>query len=380
MSKQSLNTKIVHNKIDQSEATNSKATPIYQTSAFTFKDLDHLESYYEGNVPYLYTRENNPNTNELGQAVANLEEAPAGVASSSGISAIMAGILSVVEAGDHIVAAEDLYGGTHQLIAKQLASFGIEHSIVDFSNEKAIKEAIRTNTKLLYTESITNPFLRVEDLEKLVSIAKQYNLKTMVDNTFATPYLLQPFKKGVDLVAHSATKYIGGHSDVTSGIVVGHRDLITIANQKVIGLGTNLSPFEAWLTQRGLKTLGLRIKQQSYNAHYVAEKLMNNEWIKKVYYPQYVSERGNGAIVTIELDHNINIDTFFKSLDWIKIAPTLAGVETTASYPISTSHRALTDSERKQIGINDSVIRLSIGIEEASDIVEQLVTAINAAK
>ncbi|GEN46129.1 trans-sulfuration enzyme family protein [Alkalibacillus haloalkaliphilus] len=380
MTEQSFNTKIVHNNISQQNVGKSKSTPIYQTSAFTFKDLDHVESYYAGDVPYLYTRENNPNTNELGQAVAQLEGAPAGVASSSGISAIMAGIFSVVEAGDHIVAAEDLYGGTQQLITKQLSSFGIEYTIVDFSSEKAIKEAIQPNTKLLYTESITNPFLRVENIEQLVNIAKEHNLKTMVDNTFATPYLLQPYTQGVDLVAHSATKYIGGHSDVTSGVVVGHEELINKANQKVVGLGTNLSPFEAWLTQRGLKTLALRMKQQSENANAVAGQLQQSEDIKQVYYPQNVSENGHGAIVTIELAHHVNVDTFFKSLDWIKIVPTLAGVETTVSYPIATSHRALTDEERQTVGINEYVVRISIGIEEAQDIISQLLKAVQTAK
>ncbi|MFC7062844.1 trans-sulfuration enzyme family protein [Halobacillus seohaensis] len=377
MSKRSFSTRVVHNKLNQDTALNSKATPIYQTSAFTFRDLDHLESYYAGEVPYSYTRENNPNTDELGQTVANLEGAPSGVAASSGISAIMAGILSVVEAGDHILAAEDLYGGTHQLITKQLASFGIEYTMVSFADEQSIEAAIRPNTKLLYTESISNPFLRVENIENLVKLGKQHDLRTMVDNTFATPYLLQPYTKGIDIVAHSATKYIGGHSDVTSGVVVGHEELITKAKQRIIGLGTNLSPFEAWLTQRGSKTLALRVKQQSHNADQVAQMLNEDDGVERVYYPEYVSERGKGAIVTIELAEKVDVEAFFKSLGWIKLAPTLAGVETTVSYPVRTSHRALTVEERNKIGINDYVIRLSIGIEEAEDIAAQFKQAIH---
>ncbi|MET3683160.1 cystathionine gamma-synthase [Alkalibacillus flavidus] len=380
MSKQSIHTQIVHQKIDQTEATTSKTTPIYQTSAFTFRDLDHIEQYYAGEVPYLYTRENNPNTAELGQTIAELEQAPAGVASSSGISAIMAGILAVAQAGDHIVAAEDLYGGTQQLITKQLASLGIDYTLVDFSSNDAITDAIQPNTKLLYTESITNPFLRVEAIESLVQIARDHQIKTMVDNTFATPYLLQPYTLGVDLVAHSATKYLGGHSDVTSGVIVGDPDLIAKANQKVVGLGMNLSPYEAWLTVRGVKTLALRMREQSANAKQVATHLSENNGVKHVYYPEFVSHHGNGAIVTIELAHNLDVTTFFKSLGWIKIAPTLAGVETTVSYPSKTSHRALTDEERNKLGINDYVVRISIGIEEGDDIVDQLNQAITAAK
>ncbi|MFG6150490.1 trans-sulfuration enzyme family protein [Halobacillus sp. B23F22_1] len=371
MADQLFSTRVVHNKLNQNTALNSKATPIYQTSAFTFRDLEHLESYYSGDTPYLYTRENNPNTDELGQAVANLEEAEAGAAASSGISAIMAGILSIAEAGDHIVTAEDIYGGTHQLITKQLTSFGIEFTMVSFADPEAIRSAIKPNTKLLYTESITNPFLRVEDIELLVDIAKKHDLKTMVDNTFATPYLLQPYTQGVDLVAHSATKYIGGHSDVTSGVVVGPSDLIAKAKQRIIGLGTNLSPFEAWLTQRGSKTLALRMKQQSQNAKHVAHVLKEDPGVERVYYPEYVSERGNGAIITIELAEQVDFEAFFKSLGWIKLAPTLAGVETTVSYPIRTSHRALTEEEQEKLGISDYTIRLSIGIEEAEDIAAQ---------
>ncbi|WP_371925980.1 PLP-dependent aspartate aminotransferase family protein [Halobacillus sp. A5] len=371
-----FSTRVVHNKLNQTTALNSKATPIYQTSAFTFSDLDHLESYYSGETPYLYTRENNPNTDELGQAAANLEEAEDGAAASSGISAIMAGILSIAQAGDHIVTAEDIYGGTHQLITKQLSSFGIEYTMVSFADPDAIRSAIKPNTKLLYTESITNPFLRVEDIQGLVTLAKEYDLKTMVDNTFATPYLLQPYKQGVDLVAHSATKYIGGHSDVTSGIVTGHKDLIAKAKQKIIGLGTNLSPFEAWLTQRGSKTLALRMKQQSANAQHVASVLKKDDGVEKVYYPEFVSDRGNGAIVTIELAQQVDFESFFKSLGWIKLAPTLAGVETTVSYPIRTSHRALSPEEQENLGITDYTIRLSIGIEEAEDIAAQFQQAI----
>lgn len=372
----SFDTKVVHQKIDQKHIQNSKNTPIYQSTAFTFKDLDHLESYYEGEVPYLYSRERNPNTDELSHTIAALEEAEAGVATSSGMSAILAGILAVASPGDHIVAADDVYGGTHKLLNSELETFGIEVSMVPFKDLDHVKRAIQSNTTLLYTESVSNPFLRVENIEGLVQLASDHGLVTMVDNTFATPYLLQPATAGVDLVVHSATKYIGGHSDVTSGVLVGKQELIQKATQKVVTLGANLSPFEAWLTQRGAKTLGLRMKQQSGNAKALADALRENNLVSRVYYPKFVSERGNGAIVTIELSEKVNIESFFKSLGWVKIAPTLAGVETTVSYPVRTSHRALSEQQREQIGINDFVIRLSIGIEDAKDIIQQFEKAI----
>ncbi len=376
MSHSSFETRVVHNKVEQETAVHSKSTPVYQTSSFTFKDLDHLESYYEGETAFSYSRENNPNTEELGQSVANLEEAEAGVAASSGTSAILAGILAVVKAGDHIVAAEDLYGGTYNLITKELTSFGIEVTIVSFADPKEVEQAIQENTKLLYTESVSNPFLRVENLEKLVELARRYGLFTMVDNTFATPYLLQPCKQGVDIVVHSATKYIGGHSDVTSGVVVGSKEIMAQAKRKVISLGANLSPYEAWLTQRGAKTLALRMKRQSANAKEVADSLKQEELVERVYYPDHVSENGHGAIVTIELSRKTEIERFFRSLGWIKLTPTLGGIETTVSYPIKTSHRSLTDEERNKIGVNDYVVRLSIGIEESADMVSQFKEAI----
>ncbi|UOQ46353.1 aminotransferase class I/II-fold pyridoxal phosphate-dependent enzyme [Halobacillus salinarum] len=376
MSDSSFETQVVHNHIDQSMALNSKTTPIYQTTAFTFKDLDHLESYYNGEAAYLYTRERNPNTEELGQTIARLEKAEAGVATSSGMSAILSGILSVVKPGDHLIAAEDVYGGTYHLLSKELKDFGLEVSLVSFHDLEEVRKEIRPNTRLLYTESISNPFLRVEDIPGIVSLAKEHGLKTMVDNTFATPYLLTPIEQGIDLVVHSATKYIGGHSDVTAGVLVGRSALIQTAAKKVSTLGASLSPFEAWLAQRGTKTLALRMDKQSENAKKLANALKEEPHVKTVYYPEFVSERGNGAIVTIELQPNVQVEQWFKSLGWVKIAPTLAGVETTVSYPVKTSHRSLNEHQLETVGINEYVIRLSVGIEDSEDIIKQFKEAI----
>ncbi|WP_347552650.1 aminotransferase class I/II-fold pyridoxal phosphate-dependent enzyme [Pseudalkalibacillus hwajinpoensis] len=356
--------------------TVSKVQPIYQTSSFVFEDLDDLESFYEGKKDYLYTRVSNPNTEDLGMGVADLEGAPKGLATSSGLSAILAGVLSVVKAGDHIVACEDLYGGTYSLFKEELPDFGIEVSFVDFTNKDEVEKAICSNTKLLYTESVTNPLLRVEDLTALVELGQNHELVTMVDNTFATPFLLQPYKLGIDLVVHSATKYIGGHSDVTAGVLVGRENLLAKAKAKVINLGTNLSPFEAWLGCRGLKTMSVRMERHVKNAAFLAEALKNVEGIKKVYYPEYVSERGNGAMVSIELDEHSNVKTFFKSLGWVKIIPTLAGLDTTVSYPIGTSHRTIPETTREKLGINKQLVRISVGIENEVDIVKAFKEAV----
>ncbi|MGO4890689.1 trans-sulfuration enzyme family protein [Anaerobacillus sp. MEB173] len=362
-----FDTQTVHFQKKMDDRNVSKSKPIYQTSAFSFNDLDDMEDFFRGKKEFLYTRYSNPNSEDLGEGVAKLEGAPKGVATSSGMSAILAGILAVVENGDHIIASEDLYGGTYQLLANELRTFGIEVSFVSFEDHTFIKSALKPNTKLIYSESVTNPLLRVENISEIVRLAKANNLVTMIDNTFATPYLLQPYKLGVDLVVHSATKYIGGHSDVTAGVLVGNESLVTKAKAKVINLGSNLSPFESWLACRGLKTLSVRMERQVRNAQALANTLRKNPSIN-VYYPEAVSEKGNGAIVSIDLGDKIDLHQFFKSLSWIKIVPTLAGVETTVTYPLGTSHRSVPDETRKKLGITKGLVRISLGIEDANDI------------
>ncbi|MFC0414780.1 trans-sulfuration enzyme family protein [Cytobacillus solani] len=370
-------TMLLHSVKKEKKPIKSKITPIYQTSAFTFDNLDDLEGFYQGEGNYLYSRTGNPNPDELGQAVAAIEGAPAGVATSSGLSAILAGVLAVVKSGDHIIAADDVYGGSFHLLKEELSQLGIETTFVAFSNLSKVEDSIKPNTKLLYTESITNPLLRVENLEAVIDLAKKRNLHTLVDNTFATPFYCNPYLLGVDLVIHSATKYIGGHSDVTSGVVVGREDLVGLARAKVVNLGANVSPFEAWLTCRGLKTLALRMKSQSFNARKLAEAFLGNSNVAKVYYPFNELELGYGAMVSIELAKNVDIHQFFKSLSWIKIVPTLAGVETTVSHPLTTSHRALPPEASKALGITEEVVRISVGIEHVDDIIHTFEEAIH---
>jgi cystathionine gamma-synthase len=363
-----FDTSTVHSAGHSGVKSVSKIKPIYQTSAFSFSSLDDLEDYFRGKNDFLYTRMNNPNHDDFARGVAQLEQAPAGVVTSSGISAIMVGILAVVQSGDHIVACEDLYGGTYTLLSEELKSFGIETSFVSFTDRNEVEKHIKDNTKLIYSESVTNPLLRVEDIQGIVSLAKKHGITSMIDNTFATPYVLQPYTQGIDLVVHSATKYLNGHGDVTAGAVVGREDLIAKAKSKMGHLGCNLGPFDAWLALRGLKTLSVRMEKHVSNAQELAYQLQDTKGINKVYYPKFVSEKGNGAIVTVELDENSDIHTFFKSLDWVKIVPTLAGVETTVSYPLGTSHRSIPTETCEKLGINKNVVRISVGIEDKNDI------------
>ncbi|WP_017470711.1 trans-sulfuration enzyme family protein [Amphibacillus jilinensis] len=373
-------TQSVHFSTQDKQKIESKVTPIYQTTAFKFKDLEDIEKFYQGDKDYLYSRVGNPNTDELGAAVALLEHADAGVAASSGLAAILIGVLSLAKAGDHVIASKDIYGGTYELFTTELDDFGIEVSFVDFTDHQAIVSAITNKTTLIYSESITNPLLRVEDIETIAKLAKQYQLKTMIDNTFATPYLIQPLDLGIDLVVHSATKYLGGHSDVTAGVVVGDQESIEKVKRKAINLGTTLSPFEAWLACRGLKTLDVRMERQVRNARKLADALAANPAVGCVYYPSHASEKGNGAIVTIDLTGFCDTATFFKGLDWVKIVPTLAGVETSVSYPQTTSHRALSLEVQEQLGITDGLVRISVGIESIDDIIRVFTKAIERAK
>lgn len=365
-----FDTETVHFPRKISRENASKSQPIYQTSAFTFEDLDAMESYYEGEKEYIYTRYGNPNTDDLGQGIAKLEGAPLGAATSSGTSAILAGILAVAHSGDHIVACEDIYGGTYHLLANELRDFGIEVTFLSFTDRDQIKEAIKQNTKLLYSESITNPLLRVESLEQMVEIATQHKLVTMIDNTFATPYLLRPCERGIDLVVHSATKYIGGHSDVTAGVLAGKEPYMEKAKKKIVSLGLNLGPFDGWLGSRGLKTLSVRMQRHVENAVQVADFLKDKTDVSKVFYPEFVSEKGNGGVITIALGERYDIKKFFENLGWIKIVATLAGTDTTVSYPVATSHRPFSEEKRKRLGITPDMVRVSVGIEDAQDIIE----------
>lgn len=376
-----FDTKTVHFSQNDGSDQYAKSKPIYQTSAFKFKSLEDLESYFTGEKSYLYSRNENPNTNELGAAVAALEQAPSGIATSSGISAILAALLSVLKSGDHVIVCEDLYGGTFQLIFEELKDYGIEATAVSFKNGDEIESNIKENTKALFTETIANPLLRVEDIPKIVDMAKKHQLVTIMDNTFATPYLIQPYHQGVDIVVHSATKYIGGHSDVTAGVVVGSEEIINKVKAKVTRFGMNLSPFEAWLACRGLKTLSIRMQRQSDNAQKLANHLKKSEEISTVYYPEYVADKGNGAIVTIKLNKSVcDIRAFFKGLKLTKIVATLAGVETSLSHSRSTSHRALSDEQCRILGIDDQVIRISVGIEDIEDITADFTQALMNAR
>ncbi|MGG0938233.1 trans-sulfuration enzyme family protein [Brevibacillus centrosporus] len=370
-------TKTVHIGHQPLRQVQSKSTPIYQTSVFAFEGLEEVEKYYTGEGEYLYTRNGNPNQAELADAIAALEGAAAGVSASSGMGAIMAGLLAVLQPGDHVLASHEIYGGTYALLNKELTRFQIELECINLNELDSLSDHIRSTTKLFFMETITNPLLTVADMPFWIKQAKNHGLTVMIDNTFATPYLVQPLSLGADLVVHSATKYIGGHSDVTSGVLVGNAELLGRAREIVSNYGASLSPFEAWLTSRGLKTLALRMERQCDNAREVANFLKQHPAVKTVYYPSeestsFFARQKQGAMVSFTLADESGIYDFYRALEWIKFAPSLAGVETSVSHPVTTSHRAFTEEQRQATGITMGLVRLSVGIESAADIIEEL--------
>ncbi|MFY0544295.1 trans-sulfuration enzyme family protein [Brevibacillus sp. H7] len=375
-------TKTVHIRHQHLAEDVSKATPIYQTSVFAFPGLEEVEQYYAGERDYLYTRNGNPNQTELADAVATLEQAEKGVSAASGMGAIMAGLLAVLKPGDHILASHEIYGGTYALLHKELSRFHIELECIDLTRLSTLTEHVRPNTRMLFLETITNPLLTVVDMPFWIKEAKNHGLIVMIDNTFATPYLVRPIAFGADLVVHSATKYIGGHSDVTAGVLVGRGDLIDRAREIVVNYGASLSPFEAWLTARGLKTLALRMERQCDNAKQVAAFLCTHPAVKATYYPDeksasFFHHRKQGAMVSFCLADESKIYHFYRSLNWIKLAPSLAGVETSVSHPVTTSHRAFTEEQRQATGITMGLVRLSVGIEAVEDIIQELNQALS---
>jgi cystathionine gamma-synthase len=375
-------TQTVHLKGSHEIKDVSKTTPIYQTSVFSFPGLEEVEQYYRGERGYLYTRNGNPNQAQLADAVARLEQAEKGVSAASGMGAIMAGLLAVLSPGDHLLVSHEIYGGTYALLQKELSRLQIQFDVIDLNRAESLAPYVKENTKMLYFETITNPLLTVVDMPFWLKQAGQHGLITMVDNTFATPYLVQPIRYGADLVVHSATKYIGGHSDVTAGVLVGRADLIGRAQEIVVNYGASLSPFEAWLAARGLKTLAVRMERQCDNAAQVAAFLARHPAVEAVYYPTEAStaffhRNHQGAMISFRLADESKIYPFYRSLRWIEFAPSLAGVETTVSHPVTTSHRAFTEEQRRAMGITMGLVRLSVGIEALEDIIEDLEQALS---
>jgi cystathionine beta-lyase/cystathionine gamma-synthase len=363
------------------------SVPIYQTSTFAVRDNDE-QLRVTGSDAY-YTRYGNPTNTAAEETVAELEGVDAALTFSSGMGAITTTIMSLLEAGDHIVAQRDVYGGTHKFLSQWLPKLGVESTFVDTTDYEQHERAIRASTKLLYLESPTNPALRVVDLKLTASLAKQHSLISMIDSTFGTPINHHPAEYGIDLIMHSGTKYLGGHSDLICGVVAGQAELIEKIRSTRTTLGNCLDPHAAWVLGRGLKTLAIRVARQNENAQRVAEFLEKHARVRRVHYPFLKSHpqnalasrqmAGGGGMVTFEVEGTgDDARRVSEALRLFTLAPSLGGVESLVCIPVLTSHLMVSPDERRKMGVTEQMIRLSVGIENADDLITDLEHALEA--
>ena len=329
---------------------------------------------------------NTPNQEFLSKKIAALENGEKALIFSSGMAAISTSIMANVKSGDHIIFQEDLYGGTRNFIKTEFGKYGIEYSFTKGLDSNHFSDEIKDNTVGIYIESPSNPLLKIVDLKAISSIANQKSIWTMIDNTFASPVNQNPINHGIDIVIHSATKYLGGHSDISAGAVISTDSKIEKILDSAKNFGGNLSDYTVWLLERSMKTLHIRVKEQTRNAKLLAKMLNENNNIITVYYPGLSSHPSHdiaksqmndfGAMMSFDLKENVDVYTFLKSLEIIKPGMSLAGIETTVNFPIKTSHGLLTQKERDNQGIGDKLIRLSVGIEDYEDLYDDLDNAI----
>jgi len=363
------------------------APEIYQTS--TFEVVDNEEQIRVTTTDRYYTRWGNPTITLAEQTVAALEGTEAALVFASGMGAITTTILSLLKAGDHIVAQRDLYGGVTKFFSEWLPKLGIETTLVDTTEYEQHARAIRPNTKLLYLESPTNPALHIVDMKKMAALAKQHGLVSMIDSTFGTPMNQHPAEYGIDLVMHSGTKYLSGHADLTCGVISGRRDLIEQLGETRKTLGNCMDPHAAWLLIRGLKTLAVRVARQNENALRVAEFLEQHAKVRRVHYPflkshpQYAIVRqqmsGGSGRVTFEVDGSgDDARCVSEAMKLFTLATSLGGVESLVSIPVLTSHAMISAEQRAQMGVTEQMVRLSVGIESVEDQIEDLERALEA--
>lgn len=369
---------------DMVSASRSLVEPIYQTSVFQFPDITTADAVQSGEVEgYTYTRGSTPNATSLERTLAALEGADAALACSSGMSALMVVFLGMLRAGDHVVAPRDAYGGTYDVLSVDLSRFGVVTTYVDMTDHTAVTTAVRSHprTRLIVAEIIGNPLMSVCDVAVLADIAHAAQATLLVDNTFASPVVCRPLSWGADVVVHSASKFIGGHHDVISGVVAGKQADIDALRGLMSRTGAIISPFDAWLTLRGAKTLPLRVRASCENAAQVARFLCEQPNVRHVYYPGLPEHPQHslatrqfggcyGAMLSFEMHGGLDeANAVLSRLRLLAFAPSLGGVNSTVSHPVSTSHRSVPLEERRRAGIVDGMIRVSIGIEDAADIV-----------
>ena len=378
-----ISTKLIHGGIPGDEFTGAVNVPIYQTSTFA----QTVPGEHKG---YEYSRSANPTRKALEELIADLENGRYGFAFASGLAAIST-VLSLFETGDRIIISDDVYGGTFRLLDKVFNRFGIRYTQVNTSDTGEIEKAIDKDVKAIYVETPTNPLLGITDLEAVAELAEKYNILSIVDNTFYTPYIQKPLDFGIDIVIHSATKYLGGHSDLIAGLVaVKDEELAERIGFLQNSIGSILQPFDSFLLIRGIRTLGVRLDRQVSSAEKIVKALEASEAVKKIYYPGLETHPGyetnrkqalnGGAMISFELTENHDINKLFRSLNVITLAESLGGVESLIEYPASMTHASVPKEIRESAGLTDGLLRLSVGIEDADDLINDLISAIEGSE
>ncbi|WZL89402.1 PLP-dependent aspartate aminotransferase family protein [Salinimicrobium sp. 3283s] len=378
--KPGLNTICTHVGELKDEQFKGAVSPLYMSTSYAYEDVE-VKRY-----PRYF---NTPNQQALAQKMAALEHGEAALIFGSGMAAVSTSLFAFLQKGDHVVLQKTLYGGTSNLVVEEFEKFGIEYSFAKDLSAEAFEHEIVENTKVIYIETPSNPLLTVTDIEAVAKLAKKRGLVSMIDNTFASPVNQNPIDFGIDVVIHSATKYMGGHSDILAGAVISSEEKIDRIFQLAKNFGGSLSDYTVWLLERSLKTMGLRVKAQNENAQKLAEYLEKNELVKKVYYPGLASHEGHelakkqmhgfGGMMSFELK-DLDSQAFMKYLKLIKPSMSLAGVESTILSPAKTSHALLTPEDRAAQGISDKLMRFSVGIEEAEDLIADIEQALEETK
>ena len=390
MNEHSIFTQAVHAGEDRTANHGALSVPIYPASVFAFTDAEEGVAIHNYEKPgYFYGRLGNPTVDALEKAMAELERGEDAVAFASGMAAISAATMTLVSAGDHIVAPESMYSTTTNFLKHVGQSFGIETTFVDAADAEAYAAAVKPNTKMFWVESPSNPLLRVTDVAEVSAIGKRSGIATVVDNTFATPFNQLPLELGADLVVHSATKYLGGHSDLTAGIVAGGKELIEkVRHGAAKFYGGNIAPQVAWLVLRGIKTLALRMERHNDNAATFANEMLEQAKVKAVHYPGLGTHqnheiakrqmRGFGGMVGIDVGTAEAAKAVVNNLSVCTFATSLGGVETLVQPVALMTHATLTPEERLAAGVSEGLLRVSIGIEDADDIIRDVRYALDA--
>ncbi len=368
-------TLLLHNGNEIDSQTGALSIPIYQASTFRQKDIDHPG-------PFDYARSGNPTRSALEKTLAAIENGTHAYAFASGMAAVSSS-LAILEQGDHLVVSADIYGGTFRVLSRFFNKFGITHTFVDMTRLENIEGAIQSNTKAFFLESPSNPLLKITDVVGAVEIAQKHGLITMIDNTFLSPYFQRPLDLGVDIVIHSATKFLGGHSDVIGGAVITKSPELAAKIYFVQnGFGAVLGPQDCWLLMRGIKTLRARMEIQQQSALKIAGWLKEQSWVSDVYYPGLPDHPGHeiikaqasgfGAVLSFKTDSVERARAIMKQARIWSVAVSLGGVESILSYPVKMSHASIPKPERDQLGITENLLRLSVGLEEPEDLMADL--------